>query len=556
MNFVEANRLCRTRQPPGKDIARLVKWANAGPSADKVAPLLILFTQYWAFQQYDVPQQELFQAIARCAERGDEDLWECIEGDYDSGRVDAAVTVSLYMPDVARRLPRLFEYVRAGICAHMKDQLLRSAEYHGVPVPADLAVVTRPVTAPGTFEERRPFWPSERDQLTLEEELGRNILSDEDAHRLCRKFQPTKKEIRKVLDWAIARPDADKLRWLFLLCTDYQLGKDYVRWNEVADMLAAIDMTAVWEVLQGDWEYSRLLAAGMMVCRMSDRSALVRLMNLCAESDVVLSCLGSSVRHDAQRLGLPETESFRLKQNYREAWRQGRVPQQPSSGEFERRKSSWPTRRDRLPRPRVVHLIHDTRPELSYPTEATELTRSLDRIRDWLANANVHDSSQFRPGLTQNQIAELAKKLPYVLTEELCELYRWADGTEGNEFLIYYDLFKSLAGAIEQDYQFMCDLNDREYPGLWKKKWFPVFGADNDWWIQELSREPRKHGPMINYYSAGGEPERHYRSLTEMMLVWAECYERGAFQVDNDGGLQEDRARFAEIHRTLLRRRG
>ena len=46
----EAIRLCRTHQPSGKDIARLVKWAEAHPAADKVAPLLVLFTQWWAFQ--------------------------------------------------------------------------------------------------------------------------------------------------------------------------------------------------------------------------------------------------------------------------------------------------------------------------------------------------------------------------------------------------------------------------------------------------------------------------------------------------------------------------
>jgi len=43
-----------------------------------------------------------------------------------------------------------------------------------------------------------------------------------------------------------------------------------------------------------------------------------------------------------------------------------------------------------------------------------------------------------------------------------------------------------------------------------------------------------------------------------MMLVWAECYEGGAFHVSDDGTLKEDEARFEEIHRAVLegRRRG
>lgn len=40
-----------------------------------------------------------------------------------------------------------------------------------------------------------------------------------------------------------------------------------------------------------------------------------------------------------------------------------------------------------------------------------------------------------------------------------------------------------------------------------------------------------------------------------MMFVWAECYERGAFRVDDEGGIEEDRERLEEIHRAILGRR-
>jgi hypothetical protein len=161
----------------------------------------------------------------------------------------------------------------------------------------------------------------------------------------------------------------------------------------------------------------------------------------------------------------------------------------------------------------------------------------------------------FRPGLNQVEIAEFAKKLPRVLTEELCELYRWADGTsDDGGYLIYYDLFKPLETAVEQDYQMMCDL-DREQKGVWKKQWFPVFNESHNWWIQELTKEPARHGPMINFYLAGGEPKRRYRSLAEMMLAWAECYEGGAFSVGEDGMPDQDSARFEEIQKRVLGRR-
>jgi hypothetical protein len=550
----EAIRICRGHSPSGRDIARVVDWAEADPTPEKVAPLLVLFTQWWAPQQYEVPQDRLYGAVIRCAQPGDQALWDCIEGDYDPGRLDAAITVLLRLPGVAGRLPRLFESVPStGLHLATWRRIRDSAARHGVAAPADIEQKAEPgglIPFRG-IDERRGAWPKERDQLPLEEELGPRTLSDKAAQAVCRKFHPTKAEMRKVIDWAIARPDPNKLRWLFLLCTDYQLGKDSRRWNDAADMLAALDMTPVWEVLEGDREYSRLVAACFLVSRRDDRAEIERLMQLCGESEVVGNSADLlSVRMAAQQLGIPETDAFRDRCDYEEQWRSAKAPRRPSSGEFERRKSNWPDERERLPRPEVIHLLHDTRPELKYSTEPTELTRSLDRIREWLEKSRVNGPGIFRPGLSQTEIAELAKTIPYVFTEELCELYRWADGIDnGWSFLIYYDLFKPLEMAIRDDYLMMCDINDREHPGTWKKNWFPVFNESHDWWIQALRKEPQPRAPMIHYYLAGGEPEVKYRSLTEMMSIWAECYEGGAFSVDSAGELQEDTARFEEIHR-------
>jgi len=61
--------------------------------------MLVLFTQRWALSNYDAPQPQLYNAIARCAELGDEALWECMERDYDEGRVEGAILVSLYKND-------------------------------------------------------------------------------------------------------------------------------------------------------------------------------------------------------------------------------------------------------------------------------------------------------------------------------------------------------------------------------------------------------------------------------------------------------------------------
>jgi hypothetical protein len=554
----EANRICRSRAPLGKDVVRVLDWAEAHPTSEKVAPLLVLFTQWSVVSQYEVPQDRLYGTVVRCAELGDEALWECIEGDYDAGRIDAAVTVLLRIRGVEGRLPRLFESVPpAGLHSATFEKIRSSALSHGIPVPAKIEQQAKPgPISLLNVDERRTTWPSERDRLSLEEEVGPKILADEAAQALCRKFHPTKSEMRRAVEWGIARPDPAKLRWLFLLCTDHQLGRDYQRWRDAVAMLAAIDMAPVWEVLEGDWEDSRLFEAGLLVSRSGNRVAIERLMRVCAESDVTGGIVSTSVRMAAQHLGIPETDAFRDRSNYEAAWRSRAAPRRTPSEDFERRKLNWPAERERLPRPLVVHLQHDTRPELKYSTEPTQLTRSLDRIRVWLEQAGVNDPGVFQPGLSQAEISELAKTLPYVLTEELCELYRWADGIgNGHGFLIYYDLFKPLQDAISGDYRMMCELNDREYPGTWKKNWFPVFNESHDWWIQALRKVPQRRAPMIHYYLVGGKPEVKYRSLTDMMSIWAECYEGGAFSVEDHGGLEEDTARFEAIHRSFAGRR-
>ena len=188
----EAYRICRSRAPFAKDILRVLDWAEAHPTSEKVAAMLVLFTHWWALQQYEVPQNRIYDAVTRCAERGDEALWDCIEGDYDAGRIDAAVTVLLRMPGVAGRLPRLFGSVPpAGLHSATFEKIRSSALSQGIRVPAGIEQRTKPGWISFlNVDERRTTWPSERDLLSLEEEVGPNILTDEAARASVPQVSP------------------------------------------------------------------------------------------------------------------------------------------------------------------------------------------------------------------------------------------------------------------------------------------------------------------------------------------------------------------------------
>jgi len=64
------------------------------------------------------------------------------------------------------------------------------------------------------------------------------------------------------------------------------------------------------------------------------------------------------------------------------------------------------------------------RPETTYSTGATQLTASLERIRVWGEANNRNIACNLNPGLTQEQILELAPNCPVRCPQEICELYR------------------------------------------------------------------------------------------------------------------------------------
>jgi hypothetical protein len=422
----------------------------------------------------------------------------------------------------------------------------------GVLIPPDIEQApSSPSVGFATFEEFRDAWPKDRDLLPIEEDIGSKILGDEDARTLCRKFHPTQAEVQRILDWATERCDPENLRWLLVLYTDCQVGEGYRRWHDTAEFLARIDLKAAWDVLEGDWEDARLGAAALLVVRTGDAAAIDRLMQLCVKSALLQTTVQLDwVLDAAVRLNARLSEGFRTVCERR---RQRQIPRSDSTLERNARKSAWPPERDRVPRPKPA-IRFDRRPELDYPTEPTELSESLQRIRTWFDRAGLEYPNRFRPGRSQAEIGAVIENLPIVLTQELCELYRWADGTEdASGYLIWYDLFRPLEGATH-DYYMMCDIDEVHSHDTWKKTWFPVFSVDGDFWIQRLSASPAARSPMIHYYIAGGEPQRVYRSLTEMMSIYAACYDQGVYSVEA-GELRENAGRLVEIHRQMLGRR-
>jgi len=81
------------------------------------------------------------------------------------------------------------------------------------------------------------------------------------------------------------------------------------------------------------------------------------------------------------------------------------------------------------------------RPETTYSTGATQLTASLERIRVWGEANNRNIACNLNPGLTQEQILELASQQPRPLPAEIC-------GKAGAKGRVYEELLGSAERSI------------------------------------------------------------------------------------------------------------
>ncbi len=472
----EAALLCRTHQPSHDEIRQIIRWAEADPTSSKLVPMLVLFTHY-ASSQYQV-LNELYDVMARCAALDATPLLECVNGDYDTGRVSAALQV----------LHRAGVHTSCSVC-HL-DQ-------------SELAA----------YEARRHAWPAERDQLPITP--GKINLSDQEARTICRSFKPTRDDIRRALDWALAAPSPDKIPYLLILQTENFAFSHEFHDRMIAALrtCAATDPMTLLRSIMDDYEPYRIWAATKALLSVASPRMLAGLAALPPEGIgwMARKEIAEALNHDRPRI-------------LREAGFAVTNPPSHPHPDLERRKQSWPQEFDRLPREPRIHTMGGRRPESSYLAGTTRLTAALERIRVWGEAHNSDIASNLNPGLTQGQILELASQLPRPLPAEICELYRWRNGSSTWGCLDFWRPFRPLADVIEryhEDIEFA-----RDYPEMWQPAWLALFDEGKSKVVVMLPERASPTASLYEYYTEEGiSSNQAYPSLTVMMELHAEAYE-------------------------------
>ena len=163
----------------------------------------------------------------------------------------------------------------------------------------------------------------------------------------------------------------------------------------------------------------------------------------------------------------------------------------------------------------------------------SELTNALYRILSWFENNKPSTIESLQPGLTIEEIEEKAKDLPFRLTQEVYELYQWRNGMidDGSCFFRYYR-FISLEEALEE-----LKLMEEAWGLSLPFGWFPLFEFEGKFFSAVGAEENTENSPILRTYEG---IDIIHRSLANMMLCIAECYETGAYYIDKSGNLEEN----------------
>ena len=183
-------------------------------------------------------------------------------------------------------------------------------------------------------------------------------------------------------------------------------------------------------------------------------------------------------------------------------------------------------------------------------------TTALERIERWARGNDPGFVALLQPGLTRQEIDVAVSGLPFVLAEEVYELYQWRNGQDWGEFRLGLDksgqnTFLPLAESVHQwniylneSYAIVVENNDPSAAaGGWSADpalleaggWLPVFGMDSDYTASLGARAGSLTSP-IAYVPHDDHPDIFYQSLTAMLEYNADVYESGALRTDERGG--------------------
>jgi hypothetical protein len=162
-------------------------------------------------------------------------------------------------------------------------------------------------------------------------------------------------------------------------------------------------------------------------------------------------------------------------------------------------------------------------------TNMSELTDGLDRIYKKLSNYAPYRVSQLTPGLSLEEINEIAQGLPFNLPSEVYELYQWRDG-HGFNFVFENYEFPSLRSAINL-YEGELRQLQQDYPEVAEtfQLRFPLFENPDSGVLFTILPDGKNGSPVYIHDVECTNYELLYDNLTNLILHAAEWSDNFTF---------------------------
>ncbi|MBD1871444.1 SMI1/KNR4 family protein [Leptolyngbya sp. FACHB-671] len=184
--------------------------------------------------------------------------------------------------------------------------------------------------------------------------------------------------------------------------------------------------------------------------------------------------------------------------------------------------------------------------------QALPLVQTLERILYcWQVKAPTVAQS-LQPGLTREQIETQLQTLSFHLPEEVYQLYQWRNGREDRynptpqvEFMPGYQMLSLEEAIVEYEIIRQLLLEDEEVKEN-ETYWFPLFAEGGNYYVIQGDIASKATAPIFVFFVQVGL-ELRFNSLTDMMLAIAECFEAGAYSIDDYSYLDWDDLRADRI---------
>jgi hypothetical protein len=178
----------------------------------------------------------------------------------------------------------------------------------------------------------------------------------------------------------------------------------------------------------------------------------------------------------------------------------------------------------------------------------SDLTSALDRILAWLEQHSPSSASGFQAGLASEIIEEKLNELPFCVSQEVYDLYKWRNGDDSNSSAFGYLWMLSLDVACESsdyvNHEDLLEMRGQDEP----QYLLPLFEFDGEYFAVQCGPTLIDSAPIF-HVSDAYDITLAFVSLTGMMLALAECYETGVYAVNEDGLEVIDGIKFGEIRR-------